>query len=155
MFMRWSSLAALTCVWIATAIMDVDGVLVVAWSAVAGVVIGLGVSLGTKLTPRATAMRFVLSVATSVLLGLATAPLYTAAHFWRHHGRYLTRAQAAIDLAKRSGSTPVAAVPDGRDSFFVFIFDPSGIGPAGWRSLTEMPSACSAVAKHWAHCPIS
>jgi len=141
--------------WIVTAIMDVDGVFVVALSVLAGVVIGLGVTLGPKRAPRAQAMRFGLSVATSVLLGFATAPLYTAAHFWRHHGRYLTRAQAAVELAKRSGSTPVAAVPDDRDSFFVFIFDPSEIGPAGWRSLTETPSACSAVAKHWRRCPIS
>jgi hypothetical protein len=141
--------------WIVIAIMDVDGVLVVAWSALAGVVIGLGVTLGTELGPRAQAKRFGLSLAISVLLGFATAPLYTAAYLWRHHGRYFIRAQAAVDLAKRSGSTPVAAVPDSRDPFFVFIFDPSGIGPTGWHSLTETPSACSAVTKHWAHCPLS
>ncbi len=141
-------------IWLALAIQDGDLFFVTfnALSAMAAAAWRLLV--GRDRLPRrgAEAAGLLLAGGGLIVVGAQVSPI---AHFWTRHAAYVNEAAEALDKANKASLPPIVAIPDARDAFFVFIYDPTEIGPMGRRPFIEAPLNCSQVAAHWVHCPIS
>jgi len=154
---RWfrtvSVLAVL--VLLALAWIDPDGVVTAAWGVVMGLVVAiwsLGTSRGSFARRMVVAGR---ALPMGALVGMYVSGLGTVGQFWLHRAYYEDQAVAKVGAARLTGSRPLVSIPDRRDSFYVFIFDPEHLGPRQWQGLTEMAGQCQTITREWAHCPIS
>jgi hypothetical protein len=92
------------------------------------------------------------AVVALVRLGAGAPHVATLVDFQVRRAHYARVAEAGLTQAQQDGRPLIASVPDARDLFFVYVYDPNGLGVHARRAFTEVPAACRPVVNNWMHC---
>jgi hypothetical protein len=139
--------------WLIAVLCDPGGLIVMAWTFLSGVILAAFVSRQASNWWR-WAMRIGVISLVAVVLGYIGPECGTTADFYLRYQRYSREATAALEGARRAGQPAIVAVPDARDSWYWYVYDPKGRGrPDGVAGLPH--GRCSVVATNWTHCATS